>query len=150
MPNTDDKAAHKNAGEGRAAQRVEGHDLLALHGSEESEMTDELDYWAADDFEDTVAAALIACYETKVRKNRGAAPADRLTDDRVALLRAEGPYIASGSRWLEVPDDDVWRFDLVNDKLPLHGLHAFRPGGLVVAVPKLCPMTLPLKQLVWR
>lgn len=38
-------------------------------------MTDNDDYWAEDDFEDTVAAALIACFESKVKKNRGAAPA---------------------------------------------------------------------------
>lgn len=95
-------------------------------------MKDERDYWAEDDFEDTVAAALIACFETKVKKNRGAAPADRLTEDRVAVLRAEGPYIASNSRLLVAPaDGGNWRFDMVNDRLPLKGLHAFLPGGLV-------------------
>lgn len=95
-------------------------------------MKNEQDYWAKDDFEDTVAAALIACFETKVKKNRGAAPADRLTEERVAMLRAEGPYIASNSRLMEAPDGDAnWHFDLVNDSLPVKGLHAFRPSGLV-------------------
>lgn len=95
-------------------------------------MKDEQDYWAEEDFEDTVAAALIACFETKVKKNRGAAPADRLTEDRVAVLRAEGPYIASNSRIMEGPDEfGVCHFDMVNDRLPLKGLHAFRPAGLV-------------------
>lgn len=95
-------------------------------------MKDERDYWADDDFEDTVASALIACFETKVKKNFGAAPADRLTEDRVAVLRAEGPYIASNSRLVYAPGDDGnWNFDMVNDRLPVKGLHAFRPSGLV-------------------
>lgn len=95
-------------------------------------MNDAEDYWNADDFEDTVAAALIACYETKVKKNRGAAPADRLTDERVAVLRAEGPYLASPSRIVEARlDDGNWRFDMVNDRLPRKGLYALRPVGLV-------------------
>ena len=90
------------------------------------------DYWTQDDFEDTVAAALIACFEAKVKKNRGAPPADRLTEERVAVLRAEGPYIASNSRLMEAPEDGGnWHFDMVNDRLPMKGLHAFRPGGLV-------------------
>lgn len=95
-------------------------------------MKNEQDYWTEDDFEDTVAAALIACFETKPKKNRGAAPADRLTEARMAVLRAEGPYIASKSRLALGPSDDGgWHFDMVNDQLPLKGLHAFRPGGLV-------------------
>jgi len=88
------------------------------------------DYWDGDDFEDTVAAALIACFETKVKKNRGAAPADRLTEERVAVLRAEGPYIASNSRLIEASaDEGNWRFDSVNDRLPMKGLFAFVPEG---------------------
>ena len=95
-------------------------------------MKNEQDYWTEDNFEDTVAAALIACFETKPKKNRGAAPADRLTEARLAVLRAEGPYIASESRLAMGPSDDGgWHFDMVNDQLPLKGLHAFRPGGLV-------------------
>jgi hypothetical protein len=96
-------------------------------------MKDAQDYWEEDDFEDTVASALIACFETKVRKNRGAAPADRLTEDRVAVMRAEGPYIVSNSRLIQGPDSEGnWHFDMVNDRLPMKGLHAFRPNGLVV------------------
>lgn len=95
-------------------------------------MKDQQDYWEEDDFEDTVAAALIACFETKVKKNRGAAPADRLTEDRVAMMRAEGPYIASGSRVLIGPDEEggSWHFDMVNDVLPMKGLHCWRPDGI--------------------
>ena len=87
------------------------------------------DSWGDDDFEDTVAAALIACFETKIRKNRGAAAQDRLTDQRVAVIRQEGPYIASNSRLITAPGKDTnWSFDLVNDRLPVKGLHAFKPG----------------------
>lgn len=88
------------------------------------------DFWAEPDFEDTVAASLIACFESKVKKNRGAAPADRLTEDRVAVLRYEGPYIASNSRWIEgASNGEYWPFDLANDKLPIKGVYAFRPIG---------------------
>lgn len=97
-------------------------------------MTTPEDFWAEDDFEDTVAAALIACFETKVKKNRGAAPADRMTEERVAMLRADGPYIASNSRILvaNMRPGDNWYFDVENDPLPLRGCYAFRPGGLCV------------------
>lgn len=90
------------------------------------------DYWKENEFEDTVASALIACYETKSRKNKGAAPSDRLNDERIAVLRNEGPYIASNSRLIEASSDGRnWTFDLVNDRLPIKGMHAFRPDGLV-------------------
>lgn len=94
-------------------------------------MKDIEDFWADDDFEDTVASALIACFESKVTKNRGAAPSDRMKEDRLAVLRAEGPYIASNSRFFVTHEDDTyWSFDLVNDKLPTKGFYAFRPSGL--------------------
>lgn len=98
-------------------------------------MKDVQDYWTDEDFENTVAASLIACFETKVKKNRGAAPADRMTEERVALLRAEGPYIASNSRVLLAPADDYgnWSFDIANDRLPQKGLAAFKPAGLLAS-----------------
>ncbi len=94
-------------------------------------MKDAQDYWTEEDFENTVAASLIACFETKVKKNRGAAPADRMTDERVALLRADGPYLAGNSRFLLAPEDanGNWFFDTVNDRLPQKGLVAFKPTG---------------------
>jgi len=94
-------------------------------------MTEKEDYWKDEEFEDTVAAALIACFETGVKKNRGAAPSDRLNDSRIAVMRAEGPYIASNSRIIEARNDGNWYFDLANDPLPMKGLYAFRPDGLV-------------------
>lgn len=95
-------------------------------------MKDEQDYWTDNDFEDTVAATLIACFETKVKKNRGAAPADRLNEDRVAVMRSEGPYIASKSRLVAGSDgNENWHFDMSNDSLPMKGLHAFKPAGMV-------------------
>lgn len=97
-------------------------------------MTEPEDFWGDEGFEDTVAAALIACFETKVRKNRGAAPADRLTDERVGVLRQVGPYIASPSRSVLGPAGEnleagAWKFDVVNDPLPSSGFCAFRPIG---------------------
>lgn len=85
-------------------------------------MKDEiLDYWQSDEFEDTVASALIACYESKPLKNRGCPPEDRMNEQRLQVLRNTGPYVASGSRWM-INDNS---FDLVNDKLPLVGCYGF-------------------------
>lgn len=94
------------------------------------------DFWDAEDFEDIVAATLIACFETKVKKNRGSAPADRLTDERVSILRANGPYIASNSRLIQGPSvDGKWAFDIVNDPLPMSGILAMRPVNLKQSIP---------------
>jgi hypothetical protein len=88
------------------------------------------DFWSADDFEDTVAAALIATFETKVKKNRGACPSDRLNDARIATIRSVGPYIGSSSRLVQTPGPDgKWSFDVLNDPLPDVGLIATRPSG---------------------
>lgn len=94
-------------------------------------MIKETDFWGSDDFEDTVATALIACYETKFKKNRGAPPSDRLNEDRIALIRSKGPYIASSSRVLmrEVTDNANWCFDLTNDPLPISGLCGYPTAG---------------------
>lgn len=94
-------------------------------------MTEPIDFWAAADFEDTVAAALIACFETKVKKLRGTPPPDRLTEERFAMMRSTGPYIPSTSRLIIGPDsvDDRWTFDMVNDKLPKVGCIAMTPGA---------------------
>lgn len=89
------------------------------------------DFWREEDFENTVSSALIACFETKTKKNRGAAPADRLNKDRIAVIRKEGPYIASNSRFIEARNNGNWYFDLAVDPLPVKGLYAFRPDGLV-------------------
>lgn len=96
-------------------------------------MKDIEDYWAEEEFEDQVSAVLIACFETNVKKNKGAAPADRLSDIQVARMRAEGPYVPSSSRFVVVPGDteeneeEIWTFDLENDPLPKQGCMAFSP-----------------------
>jgi hypothetical protein len=93
-------------------------------------MTSAEDYWADDDFENTVAAALIACYETKVKKARGAAPEDRLNDARLLPMRNMGPYIASSSRLFDMQgilDGGPMHFDMVNDPLPKAGCLAWEP-----------------------
>jgi hypothetical protein len=99
------------------------------------------DMWGADDFEDTVAKALITCYETKVLKSRGSAPWDRLSIEHVQALRRAGPYIASNSRFVTIrgSDDgreefgDVGVFDVNNDPLPIGGVlaHPVEPGSRI-------------------
>lgn len=91
---------------------------------------DPIDYWAQDDFEDTVAAALISCFETKIKKNRGAQPSDRLTQDRLQMVRNSVPYIPSTSRLFDmngIDDGGPLFFDMKNDPLPVSGTMAWRP-----------------------
>jgi len=49
------------------------------------------DFWEADDFEDNVAAALIACYEGKIKKNKGIMPPDDA--ESVDLIPVERPIM---------------------------------------------------------
>jgi hypothetical protein len=88
-----------------------------------------IDYWAQDDFEDTVAAALIACFESKIKKNRGAQPSDRLTQERLQMVRNSMPYIPSPSRLFDmsgIDGDGPLTFDMKNDPLPVSGTMAWR------------------------
>lgn len=90
------------------------------------------DTWASWDdgkFEDTVAAVLIACFETKFKKNRGAAPGDRLTEERLAIFRNSGPYIPSPSRVVVAhnKEEETGYFDVHNDPLPEFGCVATPP-----------------------
>jgi hypothetical protein len=84
-------------------------------------MKDELDYWSGDEFEDNVASALVACYESKPIKNKGCPPEDRMNEQRLQVLRNIGPYISSGSRII-IGDNS---FDMVNDTLPKVGCFGF-------------------------
>lgn len=86
--------------------------------------------WDSEEFEDIVAAALIACYETKFKRHRGAAPADRLTDERIAAFRNSGPYIPGPSRYVIAhnADREEGYFDIHNDHLPQHGCIAMKPS----------------------
>jgi len=90
------------------------------------------DYWG-EAFEDVVAAALIAFFETKLHKNRGAPPADRMTPEQFAMLRSIGPYVVSPSRIFQAvldPERD-WLFDVDNDPLPKQGLTGHRAEGRI-------------------
>lgn len=89
---------------------------------------DAQDFWSEEGFEDTVAAALIACFESKPKKWRGYAPSDRMNEERLLLLRNVGPYIASNSRIVSYSESKgCIAYDLQNDPMPNTGMHAFRP-----------------------
>jgi hypothetical protein len=105
-----------------------------------NELVDE-DQWSTEGFEDTVAKALIACFETKLKKAKSIAPEDRLGEEHLLRLRRRGIYIPSPSRVIETPETDQerfgmgehWAFDMVNDTLPTSGCLAItdsspRPG----------------------
>lgn len=86
--------------------------------------------WSKDEFEDYVARILIACFESKVRKNRSCDPSDRLSDERMAWVRNVGPYIPSKSRVLLAEalfQPEASGFDTVNDALPSVGVVAWQP-----------------------
>lgn len=84
------------------------------------QVINEEDSWGADDFEDTVSSALIACFESKVKKNRGLSYSDNLTQDRVQMIRNSIPYIPSPSRVVHLEEGNI-KFDLTNDPLPVSG-----------------------------
>lgn len=89
------------------------------------------DLWASDSFEDTVAKSLIACFETRVKKSRGAGP-DSLNDERARVIRQSGMWIPSNTREIIAPEDleGTWEFDLVNDALPSSGCLAMPLTGV--------------------
>jgi len=89
--------------------------------------SDNLDLWTTDSFEDSVAAALITCFETRIKKNKGAGP-NTLTNERMGLIRRIGPYIPSNDRFIIAPSTTGvgdWEFDVTNDPLPTLGCIGF-------------------------
>lgn len=89
--------------------------------------------WSEEHFEDMVATTLIACFETKFKKNKGAAPQDRLTDERIAIIRNEGPFIPGPGSVVQAPDGDKepWNVHTPLDHLPVKGVYAMKPHGLM-------------------
>lgn len=78
------------------------------------------DLWTQDSFEDTVARALITCFEFRIKKNKGAGP-QTLNAERMAAVRRTGPYIPGADRQIIAPSANGkgrWEFDTVNDQLP--------------------------------
>ncbi len=88
-------------------------------------MNELIDYWAEDDFEETVAAGIISCYEGKIKKNKDG---DNISDDHLKLFRAYGPYFPSQQRIALDSGEDINEgiFDLKNDRLPNAGCFSFR------------------------
>lgn len=74
--------------------------------------------WEDDDFEDTVAAALISCYETKLINRKKNEKPSWLDDLAIEKLRKLGPFIPSSQRYIaeyEYGKDQY--IDPVNDVL---------------------------------
>lgn len=90
-------------------------------------MNEPIDYWAQDDFEDTVAVGIIACFESKIKKNKNVVGNDRLKDEHLKLVRSSGLYFPSNSRIvLHEQNNGDYYFDVKNDKLPKYGCISFR------------------------
>lgn len=90
------------------------------------------DFWQAEDFEDTVAAALIACYETEVKQSeQKKIPKQwRWQDSTLAGIRKLGPYIPAGNRVIMSSEPGRLSLDLANDPLPESACFAIRrPDG---------------------
>ena len=96
-------------------------------GTDEYQLADNQDLWTTDSFEDSVAAALITCFETRIKKNKGAGP-NTLTNERMNLIRRIGPYIPSNDRVIIAPSTTGigdWEFDVTNDPMPTIGCIGF-------------------------
>ena len=88
-------------------------------------MTAIVNCWKDGEFEETVAAALISCYESKIKKVKGELSASKIDNDSLRLARARGLYIPSPSRIIFDPSDNAV-FDVVNDDIPEFGCLAMR------------------------
>lgn len=84
-----------------------------------------IDCWSNVDFEYNVAAAIIACYESRVKKNKSVPPSDRLSDDILLKFRRLGPYIPSGSRLVVSSGEEIGYFDAKSDQFPTRGCLSF-------------------------
>lgn len=91
---------------------------------------DIIDCWASEDFEDSVASALIAIYEDKLKRNRGAGP-HRLKPKHLSYFRKIGAFIPSNSRYIIAPVNGVGQFDTLNDKYQDEGCIGFVQGSNV-------------------
>lgn len=90
-------------------------------------MEREEDYWAAEDFEDYVARSLIACFESKIIRNKGAAKWDNLNPEYLNMIRSTGLYIPSNSRYIMDPHTFFWDFTI--DPPPQLGCVCFKPNS---------------------
>lgn len=87
-------------------------------------MTAIINHWKDGEFEETVSAALISCYESKIKKVKGELAATKIDNESLRLARARGLYIPSPSRIILDPLAGV--FDIVNDAVPEFGCLAMR------------------------
>lgn len=86
------------------------------------------DLWLSDDFENQIAGVLISQYENNVTKNKGAPPSDRMSIEKLFLLRNNYlPYVPSNSRIFQ--SGNV--FDIENDLLPEKGCLSMLTSGKV-------------------
>jgi hypothetical protein len=85
------------------------------------------DFWSDEDFEDAVAAAIIACYESKIKKAKGSFPADRINEKRLRLFRKVGPYLPGKDRVIVNPD--AFEYDIENDGVLKGGVVSFTKWG---------------------
>jgi hypothetical protein len=86
-------------------------------------MNDKIDLWTQEGFEDSVARALLTCFESKIKKSKGAGP-NTLNSERMQVIRNAGIYIPGNDRLVIAPESGVegsWEFDTGNDPLPLSG-----------------------------
>lgn len=89
-------------------------------------MSKTTDLWAAEDFENKVASALIACYETKLRPSKGMPKQWHIGESTMSAIRLSGPYIPAGDRVVASVGPGAYNLDLDNDFVPEAGIAAFR------------------------
>lgn len=82
--------------------------------------------WSEEDFEEKVATGIIACFESKIRKEP-IPKRVRILDDDLRFMRRLGLYFPDNNRVIIAPsssDKSGGLFDTVNDALPLNGCFA--------------------------
>lgn len=86
-------------------------------------MSEAIDYWNDGEFEESVSAGLIACYESKIKKMK--APSSvRLDDESLKQARLRGLYFPSNSRVILNPLTE--KLDIESDPLPESGCICMR------------------------
>lgn len=88
-------------------------------------MTDD-DHWLQEEFEDAITRGMLACFESRPIEQKGAFPADRLSRDDLASIRAHGLYIPGKARVVMSGDPpDGTGFDAEVDGFPSNGTVLF-------------------------
>ncbi|MDL2279845.1 hypothetical protein LJC15_04185 [Desulfovibrio sp. OttesenSCG-928-G11] len=55
-------------------------------------------FWTQEDFEESITAGIITCFESNIRHNKGAHPKDRISEKHLEFVRSRGLWFFSNTR----------------------------------------------------